>query len=194
MEKQQTLAIASVKRFHPEAVRLTGETLTEGEQEVLDYFDNLLHHYLPKGTDNKLRYGQQYCQDMPLPRRQLLPVLRGEMAEVDKALLGKRQHITSIELDYESEIGDWQSHTRITTRPSNFDCLHILARTTDTSAHKWSLTGHEFPLAHFSYCSLLGISSMGWTVFNAGDAEMAAANMVKICTKMLTEISPLLTG
>jgi hypothetical protein len=114
------------------------------------------------------------------------------MARVDKSSLGKRLHITSVELDYEREIGDWQFRTNIATRPSTFECIHRLAKTADTSTYKWSGAGQNFPLVHLSYCSLIGVSSMGWTVFNTDDAEIAAVNMVKICTKMLTEIPQLL--
>ncbi len=190
--KRLLLASACVKHFHPEAVRLAEEHLTDSEQEMLSYSSNLIRYHLTKGTAVKLRYGEkELSQWPPLSRQHLASVLRDSMAVISKELIGSRQHITRVELNYEREVGDWRFRTGISTRPSGFGCVHGLI---DHNLSAAGELGSQFPLSHFTYCSLLGVTGLGWTVYNEKDAEMASVGLVKVCLKVLIEIPPLLEG
>lgn len=190
-EKRLLLTRASVKRFHPQAVLLVGEPLTTAEREILSYCDNLVSHHLAKGTVYPLRHGQKALVGPPLSRKQLIPILRGKVTKIDKNLLGTRQHVTKLDLNYEKMLGEWQLSTHIGADRSQLSCVHGLIREVDKDPKKWV---EPFSLSGFSYASLLGISSMGWRVYTLEDAETATSGLAMVCAKILTEVPPLLQG
>ncbi len=127
----------------------------------------------------------------PLSRKQLIPILRDKITKIDKRLLGTRRHVTRLDLDYEKMLNEWQFHTHVGADRSQFSCVHGLTREVDKDPKKWA---EPFSLSRLNYASLLGVSSMGWRVYNMEDAETAADGLAKVCAKVLTEIPPLLEG
>ena len=192
-EARLDLAALFVNRAHPKAAQAEGQALTEEDRKRGQKYLDLIGHHLAKGTGGRLRRGQIDYSYTPLKRKWIASLVRRKLAEgLDKSALGKRQPESTVELDYHRQIDAWHLGTWVGTGPQGFTCEHQLFRTDDSFETLAASTYRGG--GNFSYAFLLGLGLTGWEAFSEEEANIAADSLVRVCSRVLSEIPPLLEG
>jgi hypothetical protein len=193
------LISASVKRFHPRALALLGETARADEASILADWDCLFMSYLTKQELTMyLRNGPLVCT---ADRRRIKKYIRNGIAEIlPDAFLLKRD-----EIYFRHRWKDWCVETSIEMNKSGGYIVQYHQRTyrqdifdLEDKEKEWfeqkpRLTSIPLPRT-MNLHSWLGLGQSMWDIYFEEDEEMMVNRMLQLCRCYIDHLPRLLDG
>jgi len=174
-DEQMRFSTALVKRFHPQAMTITGEGLTAEEDELLQrYVDSIL---VPAKEEREIdRQVQAGTLRLSLNKKEFVTLINRELQMV----LGSPSQVQgSRELWYATRIGNWNVQTNINVSGRYLYQLDY--------HHRIGTTDHSCYLAQWAtFLSWLGVSSQTtWDLLTQSDVPEAVETLALLCSHFM---------
>ncbi len=183
-EEQMRFSTALVKRFHPQALAITGEYLTAEENELVQrYVDSIL---VPTKEEQEIdRRIQAGTLCLKLNKKELATLINREL----QMILGSPSKVRgSREWWYLASIGDWNVHTNVNVAGRHLYQLDY--------HHRIGTVDHSCYLAQWAtFLSWLGVSSQTtWDLLTESDTPEAVETLALLCSHFMQAVLDLLDG